>query len=159
MDKPNATETNTATIASQGGQASPDDAEARLTKLETEKENYRQAYLKEVDKNKKAREEGTMTEEEEKMANVARKVLTDMQVTGIDREKEALLEKTLKENKELKLAHLNKNGPPAAMGTHSETVAVMDGTISPEQMAYFKNTLKWDDKTIASYKANLRKKV
>lgn len=152
----NATEASTPAIAPEETAVSVDDAETRLKQLETEKENYRQAYLKEVDRNRVARTEGIISEDEERMTNIARKVLTDSQISGLDSEREALLTKALKENKELKLAHLNKTGIPASMGSSTETIGVKDTLITPDQMASFK-AKGWDDKTIERYKKNYLK--
>ncbi len=86
--------------------------------------------------------------------------IADSRLADVARELDAINQKALKENKELKLALQNKTKtPPAAIGTHSESTAtVSDGTITPEQLAYFKGR-GWSDKDIEKYKANLRKKM
>lgn len=151
MDKENATETNVPPIATE-------DAEARYAKLEEEKENYRKAYLKASEKTRKSQEENLGEDEEEKMRRIAREALADSKLVEIAREQDEIIKKTLKENKELKLAQLNKTTtPPAQIGTHSEAEAVKDTLVTPEQMAYFKNTLKWTDKDIEGYKKRLLK--
>lgn len=159
MDNENATETNAATIASQETvEASPEDAEARYAQLEAEKENYRKAYLKEAAKNKEPRDENL--DEDEKMEEVAKRVLAESRLAEIAREQDILIKNALKENKELKLAHLNKNKtPPASVGASTETTdVVQDSSISPDQMAYFKSR-GWDDKKISQYKKNLQKRM
>lgn len=163
MDKDNATEANAATIAPQdGGQVSApqDDTEARYQALETEKENYRKAYLKEVDKNKGARGEILDETDDDKMRRIAAETLASSRVMEITREQDAIIKKTLKENKELKLAHLNKTTttPPAGIGASTETSPVRDTLVTPEQIAAFKQK-GWSDKDIERYKVNLRKRL
>lgn len=143
-----ATETSAPTIAPE------EDTEARIAQIEAEKENYRKAYLKEVEK----RKNGDGESDEERMRRVVQEELANSKLAEFDRQKDELLKKALKENKELKLAHLNKTGtPPAAMGAHSESAPVRDTLVTPEQMTYFKS-LGWDDKKIEMYKKNLLRK-
>ncbi len=156
--EPKATETIVAAIAPQETVvASPEDAEARFTQLEAEKENYRKAYLKEAARNREPLEN---LDDEGKMEEVARRVLADSRIAEIAREQDAIIKQALKENKELKLAHLNKDKtPPAAIGASQETTVVKDCSISPDQLNYFKNTLHWTDKEIEHYKRNLGKRI
>lgn len=156
----NATEATAAPIAPQEDTTPVlDDVEARFQQLEDEKENYRKAYLKAVGKPKEEQEEPVLDDEENKMMRVAQKVLADSRLAEINREQDALIKKTLKENKELKLANLNSKQPPTAMGTHSEEQGVRDTLITPDQMNHFKNVLKWDDAKIERYKKNLLKRI
>jgi hypothetical protein len=75
----------------------------------------------------------------------------------IAQEQEAIIKKALKENKELKLANLNKTKvPPASVGSHNESIPATDTSITPEQMSAFK-ARGWSDKDIERYKKNLRK--
>lgn len=147
----NATETTTEvapTIAPE------DDLEARLAKLEEEKENYRKAYLKEASKKSEPVDE----DEDEKINRKVQQAIADSKLAEIAREQDEIIRKALKENKELKLAQLNKTGaPPAVIGAHSESMPVSDTLVTPEQMAYFKQR-GWDDKKIQAYKQNLLKK-
>lgn len=153
MDETKATEANAPAIAPEEKVvASPEDAEARFAKLEEEKENYRKAYLKESEKNKQPENLG----DEERMETVAKKVLADSRLAEIAREQDAIIQKALKENRELKLAQMNKPSTPAAVGTHNESQSVTDTLVTPEQMAFFKSK-NWDDKTIERYKRNLQK--
>lgn len=131
--------------------ASPEDAEARFAQLESEKENYRKAYLKEADRNK-PRAENLDEEADDKMRRIAAETLANSRIAEIAREQDALIHQALKENKELKLTLMNKTTAPAALGTHSEGTVVADTMITPEQMNYFTNTLKWGEKEIANYK-------
>lgn len=157
----NATEAGTATIAPQAEMSTENDAEARFQQLETEKENYRQAYLKEVDKNKDRTSSGEELDEDERMTRIAQKALADSRLAEIAREQDAIIKKALKENKELKLVQLNKTTttPPAGMGTHGETTPVRDGTLSPDQEKYLREVKNFNDKDIERYKGNLRRRV
>lgn len=136
------------------------DYEARLTKLEAdknkaieEKENYRKAYLKASDKNEIANES-----DDERVRRFVQEGIAESRLLEIAREQDEIIRAAVKENKELKLAQLNKNGAPvAAIGTHSEGMPVRDTAITPEQMAHFKSQGK-DDKWIENYKKNLAKK-
>ena len=139
--------------------AAPEDPEARLKQLEEEKENYRKAYLKESEKNRKPKE-NLDEDDEEKMRRIAAETLANSRIAEIAREQDGIIQKALKENKELKLALTNKttSAPAAALGTHSETIAVQDTLITPDQMASFK-AKGWSDKDIERYKQNLRKRM
>lgn len=129
------------------------DTEARIAAIEIEKENYRIAYLKE--KNKRKPEDGEETEDE-KIERIVNEKLAVTKIAQLDSEREALFQKTLKENKELKLAQLNKTTTPTSMGTHSESTPVTDTAVTPDQMAVFK-AKGWSDKDIERYKRNLNK--
>ncbi len=135
-----------------------EDLGAKLAKLEEEKENYRKAYLK-ADARTKAPKEDLDLSDEDKISEIVEKKLADSRIVEIAREQDAIIQRALKENKELKLALGNKvtAGPITAAGTHSEAPAVRDNSISPDQEKYFRETLKWDDKRIAEYKKNLAK--
>lgn len=139
--------------------APTDDAEARIAALEDEKAtlianeaNYKIAYLKEKSKNKEP--EDLDETEEERIRRIANEELSKKRISEIDKEKEELLKKTLKENKELKLAQLNKTDIPASTTTHTEGQKVTDTLVTPEQLAAFK-AKGWTDKDIERYKKNL----
>jgi hypothetical protein len=141
-----------------------DDLAAKVAELEAEKAkitveaaNYKLAFLKE--KSKKTEEPNEDEEEsiEDKMRRIAAETLANSRIAAIEAEKDALIQKALKENKELKLANLNKTVvPPAAMGIHTESPAVVDTLITAEQMQAFK-VKGWSDKDIERYKTNLKK--
>lgn len=160
MDEVKATETIVPPIAAEETVvASPEDAEARYAQLEVEKENYRKAYLKEAERSKHQREDSEKEEDtEEKMKRIARETLAESQIATMTREQSELIPKILKENRELKLARLNKTEPPAAVGTHSESTPVRDTMVTPDQMAFFKSK-GWSDKDIERYKKNLSKRM
>ncbi len=137
-----------------------EDAEAKVAALEAEKAtilereaNYKAAYLKEKAKN---REPDIDETDEEKFRRIAREEMAQANISQIDTEKETLLKKLAKENKELKLAQLNRTDIPASTTTHTEGQGVKDTVITPEQLAQFKAMGK-DDKWIANYKKNLLK--
>lgn len=139
-----------------------EDIEAKIAALEAAKAkaleeaaNYKIAYLKEKTKAKDFDSDDET--EDERIERIVQEKITATKVAQIDLEKEALLAKALKENKELKLAQLNKTTtPPAAVGTHSEGTPVTSTLITPEQMAAFK-ARGWTDKDIERYKKNLQR--
>lgn len=158
-----ATEATTQPIAPEHNPADiPTDAENRITELETENQklaeertNYQAAYLKEHAKNRDP--ENPIEETQEEVARrVAHEVLVDTKIAANNKERDDLLQKTLKENRELKLAQVNKTTVSTVVGTHSENRAVTDTLITPEQLASFKKMGK-DDKWIENYKRNLLK--
>jgi hypothetical protein len=134
-----------------------EDLEARNVALEAEKakvieerENYRIAYLKE--KNKK---EGDGNEDE-RLRTIAREELANSRLADIAREQDSIIKKALKENKELKLAQMNKADIPVSQGGHSEGQPVKDTMVTSEQLAAFK-ARGWNDKDIERYKKNLQR--
>lgn len=130
--------------------APEDDLEAKLAKLEEEKENYRKAYLKETSKNKEAGTE----DEDDKIKKYVDAAVAQSKLAEIAREQDEIIKRALRENKELKLAHMNKTTTPASVGTHSEGQPVKDTLITPDQMAFFKSK-NWTDQDIERYKKNL----
>ena len=170
MDKnEKATEANVPKIATEETvKTSPtvteEDLEAKNVALEEEKrrlleerENYKRAYLKE--RRKKGEEiidEEDVLNDEDKLRKIAREEMSNSRLAEIAREQDLIIKKALRENKELKLVNLNKNTPPASVGTHSESTSVTSTLITPEQMAEFKRR-GWDEKDIERYKKNLQK--
>lgn len=161
--EPNATEETKAgtlvepTIATAG--LTEDETESRIARLEAEKaklaeerENYRKAYLK-------ASEPQYGDSDDDKIRNLVDERLADSRLAEIAREQDEIIKKALKENKELKLAQLNKtNTPPAAVGTHSEGQPVRDTLVTPEQLEVFKSK-GWTDQDIEKYKKNLQRQA
>lgn len=143
--------------------SSPTDAdyEARFQQLESEKNkavevaaNYKVAYLKEKGKKEVNDDDEDL---DDKMRRIAHETLADSRLAEIASEQDAIIKKALKENKELKLAQLNKtNVPPASMGVHNESPSVKDTLVTADQMAAFK-AKGWSDKDIERYKKNLIK--
>ena len=119
--------------------------QAEMDKIKEEKENYRKAYLKETSKHSEP------SEDDERLRQIAREELANSRISEIAREQEQLIKVALKENKELKLAQLNKKEPSAAVGSHSEGIPVQDTSITKEQMDFFKSK-NWIDKDIERYK-------
>jgi hypothetical protein len=148
MNENNATEANAQPIAPvEDPETKIARLEAEKVKLAEEKENYRKAYLK-------ADGGSSSDTDEERLRKIARDELASSRLVEIAREQDEIIRQTLKENKELKQAHLAKNNPPAVMGSHSESTPVTDTLITPEQMAFFKQK-GWSDKDIERYKKSL----
>lgn len=155
MPEVKATETDAQTIAPAATPAPVvDDAETRYKALEEEKENYRKAYL--ISESKRKAGEDSEPEGDEKMEAVARKVLADSRLAEIAREQQTIIDKTLKENRELKLAQLNRKEPAAAMGSSSESIPVKDTLLTTDQAGALK-AKGWTDKDIERYKKNLQR--
>lgn len=125
--------------------------EEERARLITERENYKNAYLKEKSKKKEITTDDE--DEDDRIRRIAQETLADSRLAEITREQDAIIKKALRENSELKLAQLNKTGTAQAVGTHTETIPVKDTLITPEQLAHFKS-MGWDDKTIERYKKN-----
>jgi len=149
-----------------GDEVVVDDAEARIAQLEADKAklieegaNWKLAALK--NKGKVPKDDSDEDDEETEAERVRRLVqeeISKSKIAQIDAEKDKVLKQALKENKELKLAHLNKTTatPNATVGTHTETVTVQDTLVTPEQTAAFK-ARGWTDKDIERYKKNLQR--
>lgn len=141
-------------------QTNADDSEAKIAALEAEKAklmeesaNYKLGMMKAKGKTK----EDADDDEDARMERIARKTLADSRLADIAREQDAIIKAALKENRELKLAYLNKDTtPPAGIGSHTESAPVRDTLVTPEQAAAFKQR-GWSDKDIERYKANLRR--
>ncbi len=138
-----------------------EDLEAKVSTLEAEKArlieesaNWKLAALQA----KQRRKEGLEPEDDdEKLRRITREEIANSRLAEITKEQDAIIKKALKENKELKLANINKtNIPPAAIGTHSESRAVTDTLVTPEQLLAFK-ARGWTDKDIERYKKNLQR--
>lgn len=160
----NTTETNAQPIVTEETpiETKVEDYEAKVAALEAEKTrlveesaNYKMAYFKEKSK----RKENFEDDEDDLDAKIERTVqekLKQSRLAEIAFEQDAIIKKALKENKELKLAQLNKTVIPASTGTHTENQEVKSTLITPEQLAAFK-AKGWSDKDIERYKKNLQK--
>ncbi len=138
-----------------------EDAQAQIAALEAEKakliEQNANVTLGMMKAKAKLKEEPSDENDEEKMRRIAHETLANSRLTEIAQEQDAIIQRALKENRELKLAQLNKTGaPPAAVGTHSEGTPVTDTLVTPEQMSAFK-ARGWSDKDIERYKKNLNR--
>ncbi len=136
-----------------------DDAQTRIAALEAEKAklmeegaNWKVAALK----YKKDAKEDVVPDEDDKMRQIVKQEIAESRVAEIMREQDAIIQQALKENKELKLARSKPNDPPAAFGSHSESVPVRDTVVSAEQLNAFKSR-GWTDKDIERYKKNLNR--
>ncbi len=159
--KPAVTTPQTAAPVTEPAVVSTEDYEAKVTALEAEKArlieegaNWKLAALKAKGKLKESPD--AQETDDEKTRRIMREEIANSRLGQIDAEREALLKKALKENKELKLAQFNRTTttPSGAIGTHSEGQKVQDTLITPEQLAAFK-ARGWDDKQIERYKKNL----
>jgi hypothetical protein len=138
--------------------------EKRIKELEDERNkaieeaaNYKLGMLKA--KSKKDSEDDEDETEEERVARLVAKELSDRKVEAIDKEKAELLEKTLRENTELKLAQLNKTKEPSAIqGGHSEGIDVRSTVVTPEQEKALR-ARGWTDKDLERYKKNLSRHI
>lgn len=129
--------------------------EAEKAKILEEKENYKKAYLKEAERVATPVQE----DDDDRLRRIAREELANSRLVDIAREQDEIIQKALKENKELKLAQLSRTGEPSAsIGAHSEGIPVTDTSVTPEQMAFFKSK-GWTEQDIERYKTNLRKKA
>lgn len=134
--------------------------EKKIKQLEKEKAdliveaaNYKVAFLKEKSKKETDLEET----DEERIKRITLETISSTKIAQIDAEKETLLKKLAQENRELKLAQLNKTiTPPATIGTHTEGQSVTDTLVTPDQLAAFK-AKGWTDKDIERYKKNLQR--
>ncbi len=134
-----------------------EDLEAKIASLEVEKSNYKMAYLKEKSKKASVIEDEIDESDDDKISRKVREEIANSRLTQIALEQDTLIKKALKENKELKLAQLNRTGtPPATVGTHQESQPVRDTIVTPDQMSAFK-AKGWSDKDIERYKKNLQK--
>lgn len=138
----------------------PTESEQKILELEKEKQeilereaNYKLAYLKEKKKNESIDPDET---DDERIRRITREELASERISEIDKEREALLQKTLKENKELKLAFQNKIPDKSSGGSHNENIEVKDTILTTEQLTALK-ARGWTDKDIERYKKNYRK--
>lgn len=162
MDKDNNTVNtkDSAVIPTDTSTVEQEDLEAKVNQLEAEKArlieegaNWKLAALK----NKGKIHENLDEDDDERMRRIAQETLADSRLAEIAREQDGIIKKALKENKELKLAQLNKTTIlPASTGSHTEGATVRDTLVTPEQEAAFK-ARGWDDKKIERYKKNLSK--
>ncbi len=160
MDETKAVNT-TESAATQAEVVTVVDYEAQLValkeenaKIVTERDNYKIGMLKEKAKSKG---EDFEEEEDERMERIAKKALADSRLAEIAREQDLIIRAALKENKELKLARLNKNETTTVKGSSTESTPVRDTLVTPEQMRHFTEVLKWDAGKIERYKKNLQK--
>jgi hypothetical protein len=145
----------------EGSTTTQEDAEARIAVLEAERNkaieeaaNYKLGMLKAKGKIKEDFDDEET--EDERIERIVQEKLSATKIAQIDTEKEVLLKKLAKENKELKLAFSNKTSVATSVGSHSESRSVTDTSVTPEQLAAFKSR-GWSEKDIENYKKNLRK--
>jgi hypothetical protein len=124
-----------------------------IAKISAERENYKKGLLKA--KGKIADDDGDGQPDLEEL--VDRKVterLLDTQLAKAQQEKDALITKLLKENKEAKVALQNKSQiSNSAVGGSDQTVDVKVEQWTAEQLNYFKQNGLDPDKVMANLKA------
>lgn len=133
--------------------------DAMLVKLAAERDNYKKGMLKA--KGKVSKNEDDDSEEEtvdEKVTRLVKEQLLDTQFDLAQKEKDALILKTLARNKELETALKNRSQiATAGAGSSSETkLAPADPVLTAEKLSQLKG-LGWDDKKIELFKKNLMK--
>jgi len=161
MDKSNpAVEVPAAALENAPAVVQTEDLEAKVAVLEAEKArlieesaNYKLGMLKAKGKIK---EELPDEDDDEKLRRITREEIANSRLAEITKEQDAIIKKALKENKELKLASLNRTGTPPATGVSTETQKVQDTIVTAEQIAAFK-ARGWTDKDIERYKKNLQR--
>lgn len=131
--------------------------DAIISKLSTERENYKRGMLKAKGKIK----DDTSTDDEEdidtKVSRLVKEQLIDSQYAIAQAEKDELIKKALARNKELETALKNRTQIASTEnGASSESkMSVKDNTLSADKIAKFK-AMGWDDKKIELYKKNLK---
>ena len=143
------------------------EAEARIEALEKEKaqaivemSNWKLAALKAKGKIKKEDPDSEDGEEgQPDVRAIIQEELSKTRIGQIDAEKDVLLKRLAKENKELKLAQASKTTIVTATGASDEGGAkVQDHLVTPQQIEAFKK-MGWTDKDIERYKKNLSRKI
>lgn len=148
-------ENETTTVNTAESAVTQDDAESKIAALEKEKArlieegaNWKVAALK-----YKGKKEDSDEDDEDKMRRIAAETLASSRLAEIAEEQDAIIQKTLKENKELRMA-TGKKDVVQATTSGSEGVPVKDTLITPEQMNAFK-ARGWTEKDIERYKKNM----
>lgn len=121
---------------------------AKAAQTQVERDNYKNMALK-----WKNKANGSATDEDDEIESKVQERLTLEKEAQIQKEKDALLAKAMRENTELKNALKNKP-TTTTTGNSSDGPKVESQIISPDMMNYFRNTLKWDDAKIELYKKN-----
>lgn len=163
MDTEKTVNTNQSAVTDDTSKTSVDDLEAKVAALEAEKNklieegsNWKVAALK-YKKGSRDEDDDNVTDDE-RMRRIAAETLADSRLAEIAREQQAIITKALKENKELKLAQMNRNSTvvPTSVGSHTEGKVVPDTLVTAEQIKAFQ-ARGWTDKDIERYKKNLQK--
>lgn len=119
------------------------EANAKISQLETERENYRTGLLKEKGKLSDYEffdENGQPITIRDLVNKTVEEKLIDKRLEEAHAEREAILQKTLQENAELKRALANKPpNAPSAMGSNQDKPKVEQSVFTPEQEAYIRS--------------------
>lgn len=133
------------------------EANERITKLADERDNYKRGLLKAKGKLDEEDLDPSREADIEKMVDAKVKAaLLETQYTAAQKERDELLSKIVKENKELRLAIKNKPGGGTSSGGGSSGPKVSDNILSEEQERELRTVRGWDDKKVDAYKKNLR---
>lgn len=124
---------------------------AKLLKTETERDNYKKGML--IAKGKiEDDEEPPAVDVSELVKKEVQAALNDSDYLATVKERDELIEKTMRENRELRLAFKGKAGAPSASGSNQDSQKVADHVLSEEQERDLKSR-GWDDKKIAHFKS------
>ncbi len=141
------------------GQKDPEqlleEANARIAKLAEERDNYKRGMLK-----AKGKLDNDDDEDEPDMREIARQearaMLMDTDWAKASQERDELITRMAKENKELRLAFSNKPGTGTGHGGNQDAQRPTDNILSEEQERDLRSR-GWDDKKIEHFK-NLAKR-
>lgn len=112
-----------------------------LEKIRRERENYKQGLLRAKGKLSEEELYADEVSQEDKVRSIIREELLNTESSRIAQEREEILAKVLRENKELKLANKTKSqksGSPVVAGTNQERPKSDTEFWSPEQLAAMK---------------------
>lgn len=130
--------------------------DAEIERIREERENYKRGMLKAKGKLPEEDVEETV---EETIRRITREELLNSQQAKAQAEKDALIQKALRENKELKLALKNRsNLTPSGGSAGPEKEVIKDNTFSTDQIKDIKAKFPhWTDKEIEQFKQNLNR--
>ena len=134
--------------------------EKEIAKISTERDNYRKGLLKA--KGKLPEEHQSDADEPEEQEALMRRIVREEMLTTreaqLQAEKDDIIKKTLKRNKELELALKNRTGVTSTSGQGSnqeKPEGKLDNTFSNDQLANLK-AKGWSDEKIEKFKKNLK---
>jgi hypothetical protein len=136
------------------GQKDPEqllaEANARISKITEERDNYKRGMLKA--KGKLDDEDEDTVDPREVARQAALEVLAESDLAHALSERDTLIAQTLKENKELRLAVTNRPGTGTGQGGNQDAQKPKDNVLSEEQERDLRSR-GWDDKKIEHFKS------
>ncbi len=127
--------------------------DAKMAKIETEKENYRKGML--LAKGKTADDsDETIDEKVERLVN---EKLLNTEVVKIQSQKDEVIKSALKRNAELELALKNRGQVSTGTSTSVDTTPVAKSTYFSDDQVQALKAKGWDDKKIESLMKNAQK--